>query len=200
MTLSRWGLGAIFLPAVLSAQGVLPPQKDATSQSTAANPYLLIGDAVPETLTALDAEGKTRSLLSYKSVTEVLVIGFFSPRCEANEAAWRRLKHFYEAYKDWRVSFIGLSVQSDESLEELSQALKKAGLPYPVLRDEGQKAARALHVSVLPQIVIIDEWGQLRYRGSIDKSFSDKALESVIAHQEAVAVPEPTETNGCPIQ
>jgi peroxiredoxin len=178
------------------AQGMLPA-KSADKPAPPTSPYLLIGNSLPESLTAIDANGQSRTLLSHKTPIEVLVLGFYSTKCEANQTHWRALKQIYESYKDWHVSFLGISVQSDENVSDLAEQMKKAGLPYAVVRDEGGKAARALNVTALPEIIIVDEWSQLRYRGSVEKA--GKALENVIAHQEAVDNPEPG-VEGCALQ
>src|SRR5688572_10490214 len=62
-----------------SAQGILPASKDSSSASTPT--HVLIGQVIPKTLTMVDAEGKTQPLLSLKLPTQVMVIGFYSPKC-----------------------------------------------------------------------------------------------------------------------
>jgi peroxiredoxin len=195
MTLGGFFIIAL-LPFISFAQGMMPP-KSPEKPAAPPSPYLLIGNTLPESLLVTEESGKSRTLLSHKAPIEVLVLGFFSPRCEANQAAWRQLKKLYENYEEWHVAFVAVSVQSDETSAELSEAIKKAGLNYTVVRDDGGKVARALNVTALPEIVIVDEWSQLRYRGPIDKT--DRALQNVISHQDPVPEPEPA-IEGCALQ
>jgi hypothetical protein len=148
-------------------------------------------------LSVEDSSGAVRSLLSYKVATDALVVGFYSPRCALNQEVWWRLKRFYERYRGWHVSFVGVSVASDETLGELLDAMAWAGLPYPAVRDLNQQAARKLHVLRTPEILVIDEWGQLRYRGPVDGV--SKAVEAVVG-QEQVENPDAVTFKGCPIQ
>ena len=194
------------LPFRLSAQGILPPKTTAQAETAPPAPYLLIGERVPDRLTVTDANGKVLPLLSYKSALELLVVGFYSPRCSDNQALWRDLLRFYEAYKEWNVAFVGISSDTEENLSELSQAMSKAGLTYPALRDENHQVAKTLHAMAAPEIMIIDEWGHLRYRGPLRSSdasrtpYAREAIEAVIGHVNSVPNAEPGDLTGCPIQ
>jgi hypothetical protein len=191
----------LFLTTWLVAQGMLPGTKEkAPPPAKPAHSYLLIGETVPKTLSVIDRNGKPRSLLSYKSATDILVLGIYSPRCSANLQLWPSLKRIYDDYKDWHASFLALSVNTDETAEELQEALTHAKLPYPVARDDQQRAVRLLHATNLPEVLIIDEWGQLKYRGPADSRTLRDALNTIIGHSDALANPEPQTWPGCPIQ
>jgi peroxiredoxin len=192
-----------------SGQGMLPGMSSSTTVITSSHPFILIGETVPKTLTLVDENGGSRPLLSYKSATDILVVGFFSPRCAVNQAVWRELKRLYNTKKDWHVSFVGVSVNSDETLVELSEAMRKAGLPYPAVRDTDQQVTKALNVTGTPEILVIDEWNQLRYRGPVrggvqeataKTPYAANAIDAVISHVDPVAIAEPPGPIGCPIQ
>jgi peroxiredoxin len=203
-------LSFVFCPLILdlpsaTAQGFLPPNKVeiSTADANHSGPSILVGDTVPATLTVTDSSGTTRSLLSYKTPLDVLVLGFFSARCPANVAAWHDLKLFYEAYKDWRVAFVAISANQGESLDELAGVMQKAGLPYTVVRDENQRVAIALHAKGAPEIMIVDESKVLRYRGSLRDAkvpYARQAMDAVIGHSDPVPNAEPGTSSGCPIQ
>src|SRR5256885_10537081 len=128
----------LFLASFVSAQGMMP-KTDSTQASKPAASYLLIGDTVPQSLTVLDKDGKPRALLSFKAATDALVGGFYSPRCAKNQTQCSALKRYYEDLKGWHASFVGVSVNSDETLKELSDAMAEGGLPYPAVRDDHQR-------------------------------------------------------------
>ncbi len=189
---------ALLIPSTLCAQGILPPEKETKTDAPPKPAYLLIADTVPKSLTVKDADGKDRPLLSYKTANDILVVGFYSPRCAANQQVWAPLRRLYEKYKDWHVAFVGVSVVSDETLKELADAMTAAGLAYPAVRDDQQRAARKLHALVTPELVVIDEWGALRFRGS-DLNEARKAIETVVSHIDSVTNPEPSPRSGCAI-
>ena len=130
-----------FLASFAYAQGILPPRSGSNAAAPKAEKYLLIGEHVPDSINVIDINGKTRSLVSFKTSLDVLVVGFFSPSCTTNVDGWKALKRFYETYKEWHVAFVGVSATPNERLSDLADAITKAGLSYPVVRDERQTAA-----------------------------------------------------------
>ena len=91
--------------ALLYSQGILPPRSASNAAAPKAEKYLLIGEHVPDSINVIDINGKTRSLISFKTSLDVLVVGFFSPSCTTNVDSWKALKRFYETYKEWHVAF-----------------------------------------------------------------------------------------------
>jgi peroxiredoxin len=165
----------------------------------AANParsYILVGETVPNSLTVIDTEGRTRPAISYRTPTDLLVLTFISPDCDQNSKEWPVLRRLYERYKDWHVKFLAVSAGTGEHLEALAELMKKEKLPYTVVRDEQKELAAALHVSLTPTIVILDEWSQLRYRGPAEKAAV--ALDTAIGHIEPIRETEPP-VAGCPL-
>src|SRR5439155_13155750 len=101
---------------------------------------------VPESLAVMDESGKSRTFLSYKSPTEVLVAVFFSARCDADKTQWPVLRRLHERYKGWRVAFLAVSASPQETLPELLDLLKRQKLPWPAVRDEGRTAVSFLKI------------------------------------------------------
>ena len=204
----------IFFWAAVSsanAQGMLPAASTTTVRADTGP--LLIGQTVPENLVVLESStGTPRALLSYKAAIEVLVVQFLSPNCKDNQDQWTDLKRFYEDYKGWHVAFVAVDPVPTESPETLKQAMQKAGVPYPVVMDPSRTANASLNINAVPELVIIDESGVLRYRGPLQgfkqtptgikrgAPFARKAMDAIIGHTEAVPNPEPGDLGGCPIQ
>jgi peroxiredoxin len=188
------------------AEGMLPAVKSTpTTVGTSTTPFLLVGQNVPGDLTVVDPDGHVRPVLSYKSTVELLILAFYSPRCPANQAAWWDLQRFYDKYKGWSTVFLGVSSNSNETLDELQTAMQKAGLTHKAVRDDQHHVADKLHILQTPELVIIDEWGILRYRGPLKSAdgkilYAQKALDALIGHFEQVPLAEPDLGPGCPIQ
>jgi hypothetical protein len=176
---------------------MLPQNALLVETSTGTHTPLLIGDSVPESLTVNELSGQKRTLLSYKAAVDILVVGFFSTHCDMNKLAWPLLRRLNDSYKDWRVSFIAVSSLPNQTLPELSQVLNQNHLSWPVVQDNDRTMTRRLSIAYTPEIVILDEFGALRYRGPVTEA--GKALDAMIGHIDPVADPEPAMTNGCPL-
>jgi len=76
--------------------------------------------------------------------------------------------------------------------------MEKAGLEFPLLDEEEHALSRNFKIGAVPELVIIDESGYLRYRGPAGKD-ARAAIEAVIGHMVPVPNPEPSDSGGCPI-
>ena len=189
---------SFFVVPYLNAQGFLPPKESSSTATTTAQGPLLIGEKVPESLVVLDENGKKRPLLSYKSAIEVMVLAVFSAGCPAKDAKWTEMARFYEEYKGWGVSFVAMNAGSPDSRTELAKTLYKEGLPI-LLVDSGDRSLwPILKVEYTPEVLIIDESGDLHYRGPVGKE-ARQAIEAVIGHMDPVPNPEPPQNGGCPL-
>jgi hypothetical protein len=182
-------------PRPLQAQGLLPNNAASVETSSGSQKPILIGDTVPDSLLVIGPSGDQRTLLSYKSAVDVFVVVFFSTACSMNSISWPAFRRLEETYKGWHVSFIALSVLPHETTGGLSEMLSQNHLPWPVARDEQGTVARRLNVAYTPEVVILDEFGVLRYRGGA--ADAGKALDTIIGHSDTIQVPEPTMTAGC---
>ena len=185
--------------SVVHGQGFLPPVSKSTGPvvATPARGPFAVGEEIPSSLTVLDRQSQSRSLLSYKAFLEVLVVGFMSPRCDTKSADWLKFRLLDERFKDWRVAFLAVNTATPDMLAKLETTLKRERISWPVVQDPHQLATEALAISGTPEIVIIDESGVLRYRGPIDKT--PAALSAVISHVDPVTKPEPPLEGACPL-
>src|SRR5947209_4456456 len=94
-----WRMTMVLLvPALIHSQGFRPPQSSPTTAPTADQAPLLIGDRVPESLAVIDENGKPRTLLSYKSPLELLMVTFFSFPCESGQSQWPVFRRLTKRY------------------------------------------------------------------------------------------------------
>jgi len=184
----------ILTASLTHAQGFLPQASTTTVAATETTHPLLIGETIPESVAVIDSDGKERTLLSYKSPTELLVVTFLSARCQTEQSLWPALRRLNNHYKDWRVSFVAATASPTELLPELAHALEREKLPWPVVQDNHRKAAW-LKITKTPEVLILDEYGVLKYRGPVANV--KKALDTVIGHIDAVQEPEPPMVEGC---
>ena len=179
------------------AQGLLPPPSVSSSTAAGVRHPLLIGDKIPDSLFLIDMSAKRRTLLSYPSALDILVVTFFSSSCEAGEALWPKFRKLNEDYKDWHAVFLAVSTEPGQTPMRLPDVLNRQKLPWPVLHDDQRSATDLLNIQATPETVIIDEFGILKYRGPV--AGVRKALDTIIAHTDAVKDPEPAMSGGCPL-
>jgi len=184
------------LAPMLKAQGILPPPSSVSTGTLHETWHpLLIGDMVPEPLALVNESTTRRSVLSYKSSLDILVVTFFTEPCAVPKDFWPKLRRLNENYKEWRVVFLAVSTEPGEASMRLPDVLKHERIPWPVLRDIQKTAANLFKITAAPEAVIIDEFGVLRYRGPV--SGVRPALDVLIGHSDDVKEPEPLMTEGC---
>ena len=177
------------------AQGFLPTAESSSTITTTSAP-ILIGDKVPGTFTVLDESGKARTLLSYKSAIEILVLIFLTSHCPANQTVWPELRRINENYKEWRVAFLAITASAGETVGDLANTLKAEKLPWPAAQADAEEAT-TLQISQTPEALVLDEYGVLKYRGPVKRL--RRTLDTVIGHTEEVSEPEPPVEGGCPL-
>jgi peroxiredoxin len=158
--------------------------------------------------TLTGADGKAVSLDAFKD-RKAFVVVFLSFDCPVSTSYSSTLAELHRAYGD-RAAFLGVS-HDDASAAQLARQAADYKLPFPVLKDEGGKAAEALKATTSPEAFVIDHNHVLRYRGRIDNAYSARlkrnrkttqhdlkdALEAVLAGK-APRVPATTAI-GCPL-
>jgi hypothetical protein len=187
------------VPSTVRAQGFLPPKSSSTTVIAESQGPLLIGDKVPERLNVQDENGKKRHLLTYKSPLEVMVVGFYTATCPDKVSRWDEMARFYTDYKDWRVSFVAINAGDAAARADLAKKMAKAGLDIPLLEEEDHALTQFFRIGSIPMLVIIDEFGDFRYRGPLGRD-ARQAIEAVISHIDPVAHPQPLAQEECSVE
>ncbi len=163
-----------------------------------------------ENISFKDSEGKTVSLYDLKN-KKAIVIVFVSFDCPVSTSYAQPLADMAKELGKSGVAFLGLTTNPEETDADVAKHVKDFGLPFPVGRDVGLKAADALKAEITPEVFLLDGEYMLRYRGRIDNAYSDRLkkhpqvtqhnLRQVIGELlSGRAVKEPaTLAVGCPI-
>lgn len=173
-----------------------------------------IGKAAPA-FELQDLEGNTHRLSDYKG--KVVVLHFQSMTCPWEKAYQPHLNKIAEKYASTEqdgetvdVVFLGINANHNESVEQLKGYHSEKQMPYPILKDEGNKVADQYAAKTTPHMYVIDQDGVLRYMGGVEQvpvSVSDvmqmeQYLEPVI--HAVVSGSEPpvtrTQSKGCGIK
>jgi len=115
--------------------------------------------------------GEAWSLSDNKGAITVLV--FQSIQCPWDymrlEAGYQRvLSPMSQAYADRNVRFVAINSNATESIEDVAAYVKRVNMPYPIVKDPGNKVADMFDAKTTPHIYIVDAEGVLVYRGGIE--------------------------------
>lgn len=155
----------------------------------------------------LDQSNVVLSDLLGKNNAVVLV--FLGTECVLNNQYIPVLAELYQGYSNKRVAFVGINANSQDSRESIAAHARRNAIPFPVVKDVGNKVADQLGAQRTPEAFIVDSFGTIRYQGRIDDSFGigyarpgkptrrdlAAALDEVLANK-AVSVPQ-TQVAGC---
>jgi len=124
-------------------------------------------------LTFHDEQGKSSALYELKDQKAIVVV-FLSFECPVSNSYCALLADMKTEFGKYGVSFIGLTVNGDDSRAQVAKHARDFGLNFPVYKDEKLVAADALEAGVTPEAFVLDGNYVLRYRGRIDDSYSDR--------------------------
>jgi hypothetical protein len=144
----------------------------------------------------------------------VVAVVFMSNQCPGVKAYDARLRRLHAQWAD-RVAFVGINPVSEElypseSLEQMARAARLRSIPFPYLKDVGQRTARSFGAVCTPEVFVLDRRRRLRYRGRIDdaiveseasRHFLADALGKVAGQRRVTRrLPASTPPLGCTIE
>lgn len=134
------------------------------------------------------------------------VVVFLSSKCPCSMAHEEILNRLSTQYKGKGFDFVGVHSNSDESLEELKDHLKRRGLSFPVLHDPRSEWADRFGALKTPHVFVL-RLGQILYEGGVDDSqFPQNAKRHYLAevldavHRGIPLETTQTRTLGCRIR
>lgn len=131
-----------------------------------------IGDDAPD-FTAKGIDGKTYSLESTTSSSDVVVLCFTCNECPIAAAYEDRFIEFNKNFQGKKVTFVGLNCNNlSEGLEEMRQRAKAKGFNYVYAFDESGNAAKEYGARVTPELFVIKD-GKIAYHGAFDNALND---------------------------
>ncbi len=201
----RGSLGGLLLLALLVPGQGREPVPEAKGEEKAK--LLAIGKPVPRGGTMRDLRGNRRPVHDFKG-HRALVLAFVGAECPVSNLYLPELIALEKTYRKKQVQFLAIYPNEREDLDQIAGHAYDRDVPFPVLKDVGQKTANLLGVTRVPTVVVLDGGHVLRYRGRVDdrygvasrraKATRDDlrvALDEVLAGK-AVSVPE-AEADGC---
>jgi hypothetical protein len=140
-----------------------------------------------------------------KTFSKPVLLHFFNPDCPCSRFNMEHFQRIVARYKG-KMDFYAVLHSADNN-EAKSRFQDKYGLDIPVIRDTNNKLAEACGVYATPQAAILDQKGQLYYRGNYNKSryctdansnFAQMAIDSLLAAKPSpVFIELATRAYGC---
>jgi peroxiredoxin len=127
-----------------------------------------VGKPVPA-FTLKDTADQAVSLADFKD-KKAMVVVFVGTRCPINNLYMTRLKELAREFAKEPVQFLAINSNWQEAAEVSKHAAKHA-LGFPVLRDEGNRAADLFGASRTPEAFVLDQKRVIRYQGRIDDQY-----------------------------
>lgn len=136
-------------------------------------------ESEPKTLMApdfslTDLNGKTHSLAQYKG--KVVVIEFFNPECPFIKRAHTDAA-FLDTIKDTQArGVVWLAINANApgrqgaSMDANLKGKENFGISYPILLNPTGEVGKAYGATRTPEMFVINENGQIVYRGGVDSS------------------------------
>ena len=155
-----------FLSILLA--GVLASSAQAQREPSTAN----VGKKIAN-LAFQDESGQSHSLYSLKD-KKAIVLVFYSFECPVSTSYAQALTDMVTEYGKHGVSFIGLTINDDDTPAEVARQAAHFNLNFPVYLDGKLAAARALKAETTPECFVLDGGYVLRYRGRIDNSYAER--------------------------
>jgi thiol-disulfide isomerase/thioredoxin len=148
------------------------------------------------------------SLVEKSRGAKATVVLFLGTGCPVSTAYVPRLQELYQRYRKEGVVFVAVNSAADDDAATVARHAKDAGLPFPVLKDDGTTVADRLAAERVPTAVVLDAARTVRYTGRIDDQYTPgvhrpkattrelgNALDAVLEGRE-VTVPA-TAAAGC---
>jgi len=153
---SRW-------PAALASLALLATFAAAPGVAPAAD-RVLLGSPAPD-FALRSAAGPNLRLSEHRG--DVVVLSFWSSRCNVCRAQLAELDRLYATYRPAGFVVFGVNVDDDvTAAREFAVAQK---LQFPMLLDPTKSVARAYRVDALPMLIAVDRFGAVRFLSRNDK-------------------------------
>ena len=148
--------------------------------------------------------------LSDVADSKLVVVTFLGTECPLAKLYGPRLAELQARFESKSVAFVGVNSNTQDSMTEITAYVTQHAISFPMLKDVGNRVADQFKAERTPEVFLLDEHRNIRYRGRIDDQYlvglaRDKvrrqdlaiAIEELLAGKEVSVAT--TETLGCHI-
>jgi peroxiredoxin len=102
---------------------------------------------------------------------KAIAVVFLGTECPISNAFLPCLASLAEQYTPRGVQFVGINANSQDTPEHIATHARKNNIPFPVLKDVGNKVADSFGARRTPEVFVLSPEGRILYRGRIDDQF-----------------------------
>jgi peroxiredoxin len=208
---SLLGIRLLILLFVIAFNAALPMARAVGADKTDANQALPINRGLMQRLSNFslkDVKSKrTHTLYGYQG-RKAIVLVFLGNDCPVGNLYVPRLIEFEREFRNQGVVFLGVNSNAHETDQDVARFVTERGISFPVLKDPENQVADAALVERTCEVIALDGFARIRYRGAIDDQYQQgkakdapdhtylrDALKALLANQP-VKVPA-TKVAGC---
>lgn len=112
-----------------------------------------------------DLDGMRHTVKQANSLPAVYL--FLSTTCPVGNAYTPRIQALVKTYRERGVHFVGVYPSHLENEKQIARHAQERKYDFPLVKDDGTLAS-VLGATTIPEVVVVDKSGTLRYRGRID--------------------------------
>jgi len=113
----------------------------------------------------------TAHRLSDWSERRAVVVVFLGVECPLAKLYGPRLAELAERFDERGVQFVGIDSNQQDTLAEIAHYARAHELPFPILKDAGNRVADQFGARRTPEAFLLDDQRVVRYWGRIDDQF-----------------------------
>ncbi len=125
------------------------------------------------------------SLADFKDRKAVVVV-FLGTECPLNNAYLPRLAELHKEYGAKGVQFVGINANLQDTSERVAAHARKFSVPFPVLKDPGNRVADRFGARRTPELFVLDQHRTVRYQGRIDDQYGVNVKRARPTRQDLV--------------
>jgi peroxiredoxin len=118
-----------------------------------------------------DPRDQRRVSLGELKEKKAIVVIFLGTECPVNNAFLPTLAALHKEYAGKGAEFLAINSNVQDTLERTANHAKKNAIPFPVLKDAGNKIADQFGVRRTPEAFVLDSSHTIVYHGRIDDQF-----------------------------
>ena len=140
---------------------------------------LPIGQPAPDFRNLPGTDSRSYSLDSF-SDAKLVVLVFTCNHCPYAQAYEARIVALAREYATRGVAFVAINPNEvknypDDDMQHMKRRAAEKGFPFPYVRDDDQKVARAYGAVCTPHVFVLDSHRRLAYEGRVDNNWKDQA-------------------------
>ena len=120
-----------------------------------------------------------------------VVVAFLGNECPLANLYAPRLESLVQEFSDRDIVFVGVNSNLQDTPTEIGAYARRHGLSFPILKDPGNKVADAFGAVRTPEVFLLDDQREVRYRGRIDDQYVVGARKTSVGRRDlAMAIEE----------